>query len=109
MLFQESRNTSEETTEKWNKVLNEVFKIKNKNEDMILIGDTNANVGKYVKENHAKTSIGGKILIDLVSTNDFELVNSLDCLVNGPFTRVDPSDPEKKEKLSLLDRTFSKL
>ena len=38
-----------------------------------------------------------------MSKDEYTLVNSLNCVYGGPFTRFDPGDPGNREKKSLLD------
>ena len=40
---------------------------------------------------------------DFISTDKYILVNGTNKVVNGPFTRYDPSDPKCKNKKSCLD------
>ena len=101
---QESRQKIEEINHNWECILKEIIEIENKREGQVLIKDANYHIGSsHVKENHPKTSVGGKHLIDLVSSGEYILVNSLDICKGGPFTRYDPSDPNNNAKKSLLD------
>ena len=65
----------------------------------MLLGDLNRHISNsIVKDNHSKSSLGGKLLMELVSNGEYTLVNSLDCVKGGPFTRYDKSDPFNNEK-----------
>ena len=89
--------------EEWEEILEIIIGIESKEENLIVIGDANRHIGSYVKGNHPKTSVGGKLLLDLLAKEDYTLVNALDHVVNGPFTRYDPNDPYNNDKKSLLD------
>ena len=41
--------------------------------------------------------------LDLVAKDEYTPVNSLDVVVNSPFTHYDPGDPENNDKKSLHD------
>ena len=101
---QESRQTKEEIIEGCDTILEEILKIEGKNESVILLGDLNRHLSNnIVKDNHDKNSLGGKLLSEFVSNGDYTLVNALDCVEGGPFTRYDKSDPSNDSKKSLLD------
>ena len=64
----------------------------------------NRHVGSIVPGNHAKTSVGGKLLIDLLNDGNYVQINVLDEVTSGgPFTRYDVGDPNNDAKKSLLD------
>ena len=52
--------------------------------------------------NHSKISCGGKLVRELLATEDYCLVNNMTNAKGGPFTRVDPADPNIKSCLDLL-------
>ena len=79
------------------------MKIEAKNEETLLIGDLNRHIGRAVRDNHEKTSVAGKLLIDWIGSSNYVIVNSLDCEKGGPFTHYSPSEPQNNEKKSLLD------
>ena len=60
-------------------------------------------MGKAVPENHKKTSEAGKLLLDWVKSEKYVIVNALECVTGGPFTRYDINDPDNENKKSLLD------
>ena len=43
------------------------------------------------------------LLKEFLNDEKYILVNATDKVVNGPYTRYDPSDPENEEKKSALD------
>ena len=92
---QEGRVATAEVEAKWERLLNEMNKIKARGEECLLIGDLNKLVGNDhlgVKGNKDKVSHGGKLVRELIATEEYCLVNNLDITVGGPFTRVDPAD-----------------
>ena len=100
---QETRKSSEEVKDEWEEILQEIINIEAKEEHIILLGDANRHLGQYVHGNHPKTTMGGKLILDLVAKEEYTLVNALENVVNGPFTRYDPKDPQNEVKKSLLD------
>ena len=100
----ESCQTIEEIREGWEAVLQEVIKIEAKKESAIIIGDLNRHISDdLIKENHKKSSVAGKLLLEFVANGNYVVVNSLECVEGGPFTRFDPSDPTNNTKKSVLD------
>ena len=89
--------------EECDELVKEIVDIEAKSEDFILLGDLNSHIGTFVKDNHPRESVRGKLLVDLVSNEKYTLVNALNVVVNGPFTRFDPKEPDNEEKMSLLD------
>ena len=100
---QESRDSKEKIVERWERILEEIMKIEAKQEETLLIGDLNRHCGATVKNNHVKTTIAGKLLNDWIKNSDYVIVNSLDCVIGGPFTHYSPNDPNNDAKKSLLD------
>ena len=71
-------------------------KIRARNELCCLTGDLNKLVGCGqfgVPGNHPEVSIGGRLLMDLLETGNWTLVNSMkpEIVQGGPFTRKDPA------------------
>ena len=67
---QESRQSIEEIKDCWDTILEEITKIENKNEAVILIGDANRHISNtLVKDNHSKSSPGGKLMVDFLDNN----------------------------------------
>ena len=90
--------------EHWNEVLEEIIKIETKRENLILLGDFNKHIGEVIEGNHSKTTEGGKLIKDLLRDDRYVLLNSLrEKVKGGPFTRVDPADPNNDDKKSCLD------
>ena len=100
---QESRQSVEEIQEHWDEIMKEIISVEAKGEDLILLSDANRHLGCYVKGNHAKTSFGGKLILDLLKSNKYVLVNATDLAINGPFTHYNTTDPNNASKKSLLD------
>ena len=76
---QESRTSKTKVYEAWNRLSEELFKIVAKQESVLLIGDLNKHIGNDelgVPGNHGKISFGGHLVRDLLSSGEFELVNS---------------------------------
>ena len=87
---QESRQSADEIREGWETILEEIVNIEAKKELIIVIGDLNRHVSDtLIKGNHKKSTLAGRLLVEFVSENDYVLVNSLDCVDGGPFTRFD--------------------
>ena len=63
----------------------------------------NRHVGKYIPENHTKTTYAGCLLIELLNKGDYVLVNSLPIATNGPLTRYDSNNPSNDDKKSAID------
>ena len=53
--------------------------------------------------NNEKLSFGGKLVQELIESEDLILANNTDKLHGGPFTRYNPSDPKANDKKSCLD------
>ena len=85
-------------------ILQEIVSIEAKEESVVLLGDLNRHISNsLVKENHGKSSLGGRLLMEFVTGGDYTLVNALNCVEGGPFTRYDKADENNDEKKSLLD------
>ena len=87
------------------KIWNNLKIIEERNEEAIFIGDLNKLVGNGpygVKGNNPKVTFGGKLIQNLLKTEKYSLVNNSDKCVGGPFTRIDPSNPNIKSCLSLV-------
>ena len=100
---QESRLSVENIKENWEAILKEMIDIKAREENCVLIGDVNRHVGDIIPGNHDKTSPGGKLLLDLIHTGEYALVNALGVAAGGPFTRYDINDPDNDDKKSAID------
>ena len=99
----ESRASKQEIEDRWYRIISELKSIESKGEFALLIGDMNKHVGNTVKDNHLKTSFGGKLVNDLIRSNKYVLVNACDKVVGGPFTRFDPSCPKDVNSMSCID------
>ena len=102
---QEGRSTNSEIEERFMKIWNHLKIIEVRNEEAIFIGDLNKLVGNGpygVKGNNPKVTFGGKLIQNLLKTEKYLLVNNSDRCVGGPFTRIDPSNPNIKSCLSLV-------
>ena len=97
----ESRSTKDQTSERWNDILEQVSKIEAKGEFVILIGDFNAHLGSL--EGNKKKTYGGKLIDEFLETGNYELINASSKSVGGPYTRYDPSDKYSDSKKSILD------
>ena len=102
---QEGRSNNTEIEERFLKIWNHLKIIEERNEEAIFIGDLNKLVGNGpygVKGNNPKVTFGGKLIQNLLKTEKYSLVNNSDKCVGGPFTRIDPSNPNIKSCLSLV-------
>ena len=95
--YGEQRKCSkEDVEEKWGRLRKIMEDIRAKGEFCTLIGDLNKLVGRGeggVAGNHPEISLGGRLLLDLVSTGNWFIVNGLgpEVVEGGPFTRKDPA------------------
>ena len=105
---QETRQSKEEIENKWDEITNEILKIEAKNESLLIIGDLNLHVGKAVPNNHSKTSVRGKLLLNLIESSNYTLVNALDITTGGPFTRYERNTLDDENRKSLLDGVSQK-
>ena len=102
--MQEGRNSNDDIEDGWNVILENINKIEKSNEETVIIGDLNKLIGdgEYgVEGNNPKVTFGGKLIHDLLRTEKFILVNNSDKCTGGPFTRIDPSNPNIKSCLDL--------
>ena len=97
----ESRSTNEKINERWNRVREQVTRIEGSGELVVIIGDLNAHVGNMIEGNDMKVSHGGKLVKEFVESGHYTLLNATNKAKDGPFTRVDPGDVEKKSALDL--------
>ena len=100
---QENRTSAESVVDHWNEILEEVVKIEAKAEHLIVIGDLNRHLPCHKEYNNNKVSAGGKLVQEFIDNNNYVLVNETSIMQNGPYTRVDPADPENDSKKSVLD------
>ena len=90
---------------KWQRLRIELDKIKVRGEECLFVGDFNKMIGNDefgVAGNHSKISSGGKLVRELLATEEYCLVNNMPVATGGPFTRVDPADPGNKSCLDLI-------
>ena len=102
----ESRTSKQESESKWQEVVDEIKKIEQRNESILIIGDLNKAVGNDhlgVRGSHGKITRGGNYIRELIESENYVIVNNTNACEGGPFTRYDPSDPENIEKKSTLD------
>ena len=103
--YGEQRKTSKENVEKnWRMLIKDMNKIRARQEFCLFLGDMNKLIGCGqwgVPGNHSEVTVGGRLLLELLATKDWVLVNALgeDMVKGGPFTRKDPASG----KLSCLD------
>ena len=97
----ESRNTNDKLNDCWEEVFNQIKKVEAKGELLVIIGDFNVHVGDIIYGNNVKRSHGGKLIKEFIDNSNYILLNSSDKAVNGPFTRVDPGNDNKKSVLDL--------
>ena len=91
--------------ERWGRILKEIKKIEHRNELVLLIGDMNKHIGcdeLGVKGSHSKISFGGELVRGFLSDGDYICLNNSSKATGGPFTRFDPSKPDKTENMSCL-------
>ena len=101
---QENRTAVNVIRDQWQEIVEEVVKIEAKKENLIIIGDFNKHVGDIIEGNHSKITEGGRLIRELLNNGDYVLLNSLTSKIKGgPFTRVEPSDPDNDDKKSCID------
>ena len=69
----------------------------------MIVGDLNKHLADAIIVENKKITYGGKLLKEFLSEDKYILVNATDKTVGGPFTRIDPSDPENDSKKAALD------
>ena len=99
----ESRTSTEVIENKWNAILKEIIKIETREESILIIGDLNKHLGTKIKGNHSKITFGGKLVINLLESDKYTLVNGSEKAKGGVFTRYDPGDPNNNGKKSSID------
>ena len=90
--------------EKWTRLMNDVKEIKERGEGILIIGDMNRHIGcgNYgVPGNSYEVSYGGKLLRELLQTDDFVLLNGLSLAEGGPWTWVKRGDASCRSCLDL--------
>ena len=68
-----------------------------------MLGDANKHIGDLVEGNHDKVTAGGRFIREFLTNGEYVLVNGTNKSHNGPFTRVDPADPNNDARKSCLD------
>ena len=56
-----------------------------------------------IPNNHAKETLAGNFLNDLLEMDTVTLVNVTEKTINGPFTQYDKADANNDDRKSLLD------
>ena len=102
---QQSRTPVNILSDHSNEIVEEIVKIEAKDEHVVWLGDFNCSLGStIVKGNSDRVSHVGKLLLDfLESTEKYVLLNGSSKEIGGPFTRVEPTDPNDDTKKSILD------
>ena len=90
----------EEVEEKWGRLLKELEDIRRRGEFCVWAGDQNKLVGAGelgVPGNSPETSLGGRLLRELLASGNWILVNGLgaEIVEGGPHTRKDPATGKK--------------
>lgn len=83
---QESRTMKNELKKMYDKIEKQVQKGKSNKQKTIVVGDFNCKIGGEIQGNTEQTTKGGKLLKDLTTKNDLEILNSLD-LCEGKWAR----------------------
>ena len=81
--------------ESWGRIKKELALIEARGEAVLIIGDLNRAVGcddLGVEGNAPDLSYGGKLVRDLVATEEYVMFNNLPLVEGGPWTREDPGD-----------------
>ena len=102
---QEGRAGKDEVEARWARLKQEMDRIKARGEGCLLVGDLNKWVGNDefgVAGNHGKITNGGRLVRELIPSEEYSLVNNMEVAVGGPFTRVDPVDGRDKSCIDLV-------
>ena len=95
--YGEQRSTKvEEVEARWRRLVADMETIRARGEHAILTGDLNKLVGDGefgVPGNSAEVSVGGRLLLGLLATREWVLVNGMgeEVVQGGPWTREDPA------------------
>ena len=84
--------------------MKEVKAIQERGEGILMIGDMNRHIGcgEYgVAGNSYEVSYGGKLIRELLQTDEFVLLNGLNLAEGGPWTWVRRGDPSCRSCLDL--------
>ena len=101
---QESRNSNEDILLSWCRLRKDMEAIEDRGEATILIGDMNRAAGddKWgITGNKTNISYGGKLIRNLLETEDYILLNNLDIVEGGPWTWVSRADSGVRSCLDL--------
>ena len=85
----------ENLLESWGRILKELSMIEARGEGVLILGDLNRAVGSGelgVPGNSPTVSYGGKMVRDLLASEEYCLLNGLALAEGGPWTREDPGD-----------------
>ena len=96
----ESRTPIDKVETKWNEVLKEIIRIEQRQKSIVLIGYFNHHLNyTAIKGNYTpKSSHGGKLIEEFLSSGEYILLNGTNKTVGCPFTRYDPSEPINDNK-----------
>ena len=99
---QESRSSKEEIFKSWLRLRDDLLRIENSGEGILIIGDMNRYVGSDelgVSGNHSKVSHGGQLIREMVKENNYVTLNNI--AVGGPWTWVQRGKESIKNCLDL--------
>ena len=99
---QEGRTTQDKVVSRWGRLEKDLENLRSKGEEVILIGDFNKLIGSDdlgIKGHNIKISAGGKLVRELLASENSTLVNNTEKAQGGPYTREDPSDGRRKSCL----------
>ena len=86
---QESRTSKEEILESWLRLRDDLARIENTGDAILIVGDLNRAVGSDelgVSGNHSKVSYGGQLVREMVKENNYVTVNNM--AEGGPWTWI---------------------
>ena len=86
----------------WNELLEVINSVENRDEFLVIIGDTNRHLGSIIPGNNDKVSYGGELIKTLLETEKYVLMNASEKLRGGIWTRIDPADADIKSVLDLV-------
>ena len=93
---QENKTSIVKLKEMYKGISKQINEAKDKNQNVLLVGDFNCKIGKDIKDNTDEVSKGGKLLLKMTKKMNMKIMNTSDTC-QGVWTRVEG------EKKSVLD------
>ena len=84
---QETVTSAKELEKMYNNIQHHATIAENDKQILLLVGDFNCKVGKYIEGNKETVTKGGRLLLKLIRNNNLHLINSLQQKTKGMWTR----------------------